>query len=171
MHDDDAVRDDQPFAISSWPAPDLKSAEWAKNYNEIKELGEKNSGKRTPRQTEDARFWLTTGPLATHPLEQQIVIGKGMSVLSNVRFMALSSVVETGTVRAVCEAMGRVCNRSPPPIRRSIKASTQPRSARGPGRIAAFAAGSRVLAAWKSEPMRIRTRTTVTQWIDTAVLI
>jgi hypothetical protein len=99
-----------PFAMTSplqfrpGPPPDLKSAEWAKDYNEIKELGEKNSGRRTPRQTEDARFWLTTGPLATHPLERQIVIGNGMSVLSSARFMALSSVAEADAIQAVYEA-------------------------------------------------------------------
>ena len=99
-----------PFAMESpsqfrpGPPPDLKSAEWANDYNEIKELGEKNSRKRTPQQTEDARFWLTTGPLATHPLERQIVIGKGMSVLSSARFIALSSVAEADAIEAVYEA-------------------------------------------------------------------
>jgi hypothetical protein len=99
-----------PFAMESpsqfrpGPPPDLKSAEWAKDYNEIKELGEKNSTKRTPRQTEDARFWLTTGPLATHPLERQIVLGKSMSPLSSARFMALASVAEADAIQAVFEA-------------------------------------------------------------------
>ena len=99
-----------PFAMESpsqfrpGPPPDLKSAEWANDYNEIKELGEKNSRKRTPQQTEDARFWLTTGPLATHPLERRIVIGKGMSVLSSARFIALSSVAEADAIEAVYEA-------------------------------------------------------------------
>jgi hypothetical protein len=99
-----------PFAMESpsqfrpGPPPDLKSAEWAKDYNETKELGERNSNKRTPRQTEDARFWLTTGPLATHPLERQIVIGKGMSVLSSAHFMALASVAEADAIQAVYEA-------------------------------------------------------------------
>jgi hypothetical protein len=99
-----------PFAMESpsqfrpGPPPDLKSAEWAKDYNEIKELGEKNSRKRTPQQTEDARFWLTTGPLATHPLERQIIIGKGMSVLTSAHFMATLSVAEADAIQAVYEA-------------------------------------------------------------------
>jgi hypothetical protein len=99
-----------PFAMESpsqfrpGPPPDLKSAEWAKDYNEIEELGEKNSKKRTPRQTEDARFWLTTGPLATHPLERQIVNGKNMSALESARFMALASVAEADAIEAVFDA-------------------------------------------------------------------
>src|SRR5262245_31506780 len=58
-----------PFAMTSpsqfRPKPPiaLESEQWAKDYNEIKELGAKNSGKRSPQQTEDARFWLLTGPL------------------------------------------------------------------------------------------------------------
>ena len=43
----------RPFSMTSpsqfrpGPPPDLKSEQWAKDYNEIKELGEKNSTKRT----------------------------------------------------------------------------------------------------------------------------
>jgi hypothetical protein len=95
---------ENPSQFRPGPPPDLKTEEWAKDYNEIEELGEKNSGKRTPRQTEDARFWLTTGPLATHPLERQIVIGKGMSVLSSAHFMALASAAEADAIQAVYEA-------------------------------------------------------------------
>src|SRR5262249_56791334 len=75
----------------SRPAPPiaLESDQWAKDYNEIKELGEKNSSKRSARQTEDARFWLLTGPLSTHPLHRQIAIRKEMSVIDSARFMAV----------------------------------------------------------------------------------
>jgi PAP2 superfamily len=99
-----------PFAMTSpsqfrpGPPVDLKSKQWAEDYNEIKELGEKNSTKRTARQSEDARFWLTTGPLATHPLERQIVVGKNMSVLDSARFMAMVSVAETDAIQSVYEA-------------------------------------------------------------------
>ena len=99
-----------PFAMTSpsqfrpGPPVDLKSEQWAKDYNEIKELGEKHSTKRTARQTEDARFWLTTGPLSTHSLERQIVIGKSMSVLNSARFMAIVSVAEADAIQSVYEA-------------------------------------------------------------------
>jgi hypothetical protein len=93
-----------PWQFRPGPPPELKSAEWAKDYNEIKELGEKNSSKRTPRQTEDARFWLTTGPLAYHPFERQIVTRESMSTLRSARFMALASVAEADAIEAVYEA-------------------------------------------------------------------
>src|SRR4029077_6271663 len=99
-----------PFTMTSpsqfRPKPPiaLKSQQWAKDYNEIKELGEKNNSKRTARQTEDARFWLLTGPLATHPLERQIAISKGMSVIDTARFLALLSAAEEDAMIAVFDA-------------------------------------------------------------------
>jgi hypothetical protein len=86
------------------PPPDLKSDTWAKDYNEIKELGERNSTKRTARQTEDARFWLTTGPAAYHPFERQIALASNLSVLDSARFMALASLAEADAIQAVYEA-------------------------------------------------------------------
>jgi hypothetical protein len=99
-----------PFAMTSpsqfrpGPSVDLKSKQWAADYNEIKELGEKNSTKRTARQTEDVRFWLTTGPLSTHSMERQIVIGKNMSVSDSAHFMAMVSVAEADANQSVYEA-------------------------------------------------------------------
>jgi PAP2 superfamily len=99
-----------PFALTSpaqfrpKPPPSLKSAEWARDYNEIKELGEKNSTKRTARQTEDARFWLLVGPRAYNPLPRQIVIAKNMDLLDSARFMAFFSVAAVDAIIAVFDA-------------------------------------------------------------------
>jgi hypothetical protein len=82
----------------------LASEQWAKDYNEIKELGEKNSSKRSARQTEDARFWLLTGPLSTHPLHRQIAIRKEMSVVDSARFMAVITAAEADALIAVMDA-------------------------------------------------------------------
>src|SRR5215470_6095039 len=99
-----------PFALASpsqfrpKPPPSLKSAEWARDYNEIKDLGAKNSTKRTSRQTEDARFWLVVGPRAANPLPRQIVIAKNMDLLDSARFMALASVAAVDATIAVFDA-------------------------------------------------------------------
>ena len=99
-----------PFALASpsqfqpKPPPSLKSAEWARDYNEIKDLGAKNSTKRTARQTEDARFWLVGGPLAYDQLPRQIVIAKNMDLLNSARFMALFSFATADAVIAVFDA-------------------------------------------------------------------
>ena len=100
----------KPFAMTSpsqfRPKPPiaLESEQWAKDYNEIKELGEKNSGKRSARQTEDARFWLMTGPPSTHPLARQISIQKQMSVIDSARFMAVIAAAEADALIAVLDA-------------------------------------------------------------------
>jgi hypothetical protein len=99
-----------PFAMTSpsqfrpQPPIALESEEWAKDYNQIKELGAKNSSKRSPQQSEDARFWLLTGPLSTHPLARQIAIRKEMSVLDSARFMAVIAAAEADALIAVLDA-------------------------------------------------------------------
>ena len=80
-----------PSQFRAKPPPSLKSAEWARDYNEIKDFGAKNSMQRTAQQTEDARFWLLVGPRAYHPMPRQIVIAKNMGLLDSARFMALFS--------------------------------------------------------------------------------
>jgi hypothetical protein len=99
-----------PFAMTSpdqfrpQPPIALTSEEWAKNYNEMKEVGEKNSTKRTPQQTENALFWLTVVPLSHQPLARQIVVAKNMSVLDSARFMSLVSMAATDALIAVFDA-------------------------------------------------------------------
>ena len=99
-----------PFALASpsqfraKPPPSLKSAEWARDYNEIKELGAKNSTKRTARQTEDARFWLLVGPRAYNPMARQIVTAKNMDLVDSARFMALFSMATVDALIAVFDA-------------------------------------------------------------------
>ena len=100
----------KPFVMTSAsqfrasPPPSLDSDQWAKDYNEIKELGEKNSTKRSARQTEDAKFWLLTGPLSTHPLERQIVVAKNMTVTDSARFLAVIAAAEADAMIAVMDA-------------------------------------------------------------------
>ena len=93
-----------PSQFRAKPPPSLKSAEWARDYNEIKDLGAKNSAKRTAQQTEDARFWLLVGPRAANSLPRQIVIAKHMDVLDGARFMALVSVAAVDAIIAVFDA-------------------------------------------------------------------
>jgi hypothetical protein len=72
--------------------------------NEIRELGAKNSNKRSPQQTEDARFWLLTGPLSTHPLSRQIAIRREMSIIDSARFMTVITAAEADAAIAVMDA-------------------------------------------------------------------
>ena len=100
----------QPFAMKSpsqfRPPPPvaLTSEQWTRDYNEMKDIGEKNSAKRTPRQTENARFWLTVIPGSNQPLARQVAISKNLSVVDSARFMALVAMAEMDAAIAVFDA-------------------------------------------------------------------
>ena len=99
-----------PWAMTSpsqfRPPPPIAliSEQWAKDYNEIKDLGEKNSTRRTPRQTEDALFWVTGGPTIYQPIPRQIVISRNMSVVDSARFMAVVATAQSDAIIAVFDA-------------------------------------------------------------------
>jgi hypothetical protein len=100
----------RPFAMTGpsqfRPAPPiaLTSKEWANDYNEMKDFGGKDSSKRTARQTEDARFWLTVAPGSNQPLLRQIAVKKNMSVVDAARFMALATMAQMDAAIAVFDA-------------------------------------------------------------------
>ena len=100
----------KPFAMTTasqfrpGPPVSLESKEWATDYNEIKDYGGKTSAKRSPQQTETARFWLMVGPPAYHPFVRQLVTAKQMSVGDSARFMALAAVGLNDALIAVFDA-------------------------------------------------------------------
>jgi hypothetical protein len=100
----------KPFALTSAtqfrPQPPIALAgeQWAADYNEIKDLGGKTSAKRSARQTEDARFWLITGPQSTDPIARQLVALRKMSLVDSARFMALTAVALADAYIAVMDA-------------------------------------------------------------------
>jgi len=100
----------KPFAMTSpsqfrpQPPIPLAGEEWAADYNEIRNLGGKNSIKRTARQSEDGRFWLITGPASYYPIVRQLVVAKKMDVIDSARFMALASTAAADAYIAVFDA-------------------------------------------------------------------
>jgi hypothetical protein len=100
----------KPFALTTAsqfrpdPPISLSSKEWATDYDEIKDYGGKTSAKRSPQQTEIARFWLMVGPPAYHPFVRQLVTAKQMSVGDSARFMALAAVGLNDALIAVFDA-------------------------------------------------------------------
>lgn len=100
----------KPFALKSadevrpGPPPALTSKAWADDYNEIKELGSRNSVKRSARQTEDARFWLATDWRVYYPVIKQVASKRNLSLLDSARFSALAVVARTDAVIAVFDA-------------------------------------------------------------------
>jgi len=98
-----------PFAMTTGsqfrPVPPLSldGAEWARDYNEIKDYGGQNSTKRTSQQTETARFWIN--PLTGYqPFLRQLVAAKQMDVADSARFMALAVVGLNDAIIAVLDA-------------------------------------------------------------------
>jgi hypothetical protein len=100
----------KPFAMASpsqfRPGPPiaLDSKEWATDFNEIKDSGGHKSAQRTAQQTETARFWLVSGPVAYHPFLRQLVTAKQMGVVESARFMALAGIAINDALIAVLDA-------------------------------------------------------------------
>jgi hypothetical protein len=96
----------------------LGSEQWAADYNEIKDFGGKASTRRSARQTEDARFWLITGPVAYHPIARQLVVSRKMDVMDSARFMALVAMAEADAYIAVMESYRQILVTAGPVRRR-----------------------------------------------------
>jgi hypothetical protein len=100
----------RPFALKSPdqvrpPAPyALTSAEWAKDFNEIKALGAKTGSTRNAEQTDIARFWQLTGPATYNPVARQLAAAKNLDLLDTARLFALSSIATADAAIAVFDA-------------------------------------------------------------------
>jgi len=86
------------------PPPELTSALWARDYNEIKAMGARTGSQRTPEQTDIARFWTTTGPAVYFPLARSVTGQPGREVTRNARFLAAFAQVGVDAIDAVFDA-------------------------------------------------------------------
>lgn len=86
------------------PPPALKSAEYAKDYNEIKAIGEKGSTTRTPEQTAIVQFWEATGPGIYHGLARSVAVAPGREITQNARLLAVTAQVLDDAMIAVFDA-------------------------------------------------------------------
>jgi len=100
----------KPFSLKSGnqlrpPAPySLKSAQWAKDFNEVKRMGAKAGSGRTAEQTDIARFWELTGPATYNPVVRQLSVAKGLDILDNARLFALFSMATADASIAIFDA-------------------------------------------------------------------
>jgi len=86
------------------PPPALSSEVWARDYNEIKAVGGKNSTTRTPAQTEIARFWEATVPTIYYPVARSVANAPGREVTQNARLLALTGQAMDDALMAVFDA-------------------------------------------------------------------
>jgi hypothetical protein len=96
-----------PDQFRPGPPPALTSAVWARDYNEIKAVGGKNSTTRTAAQTESARFWETTAPTIYYPLARSVANMPGREVTQNARLLALTGEAMDDAMIAVFDAKYR----------------------------------------------------------------
>ena len=81
------------------PPPDLKSELWARDYNEIKAIGRRDSTTRTKDQTDVARFWEVTGATIYQGLIRSVIDTAGRDVTKNARvLMAVTQAIDDAMI-------------------------------------------------------------------------
>lgn len=90
-----------PSQFRPEPPPALTSATWTRDYNEIKVIGARASGKRTPEQTEAARFWTAVGVVTWNPIVRSLATSKPRSLGQNARLFALVNMAASDAFVAV----------------------------------------------------------------------
>jgi hypothetical protein len=86
------------------PPPSLTSDIWARDYNEIKAVGSRNSTQRTPEQTAIARFWEATAPAVYWPVARSVAGTPGRDVTDNARLFAVAAMAMDDALIAVFDA-------------------------------------------------------------------
>jgi hypothetical protein len=71
--------------------PALGSAQWAREFDEVKRLGHRTSKERTPEQTEAARFWEYSLPAIYHGVLRSVALQPGRDVVRNARLFAVAA--------------------------------------------------------------------------------
>jgi hypothetical protein len=100
----------KPFALQSvsqfrpGPPPALDSPQWARDYNETKELGAAKSTKRTAWQTETGRFWVLSGALAWNEAARELLASKPLPLTESARLFAHLNIALTDAFLAIFDA-------------------------------------------------------------------
>jgi hypothetical protein len=88
-------------AVRPGPPPALTSERWARDLDEVRRLGERNSRERTPVQTLMARYRITPNMM---PSLRLIADAPGRTAVQNARMFALMSMISDDTFMATAEA-------------------------------------------------------------------
>jgi hypothetical protein len=84
--------------------PRLSSREWAREYNEVKEIGSRTSTTRTPEQTLAARFWGEPPIQQAHGSYRRFIIDHELDIVDASRFMGMTTVVAADALIACFDA-------------------------------------------------------------------
>lgn len=86
------------------PPPALTSATWARDYQEIKALGARDSTQRSAEQTEIGRFWDYSLPAVYHGVVRSVALQPGRDLLANARLFATVAQAMDDALIAVMDA-------------------------------------------------------------------
>jgi hypothetical protein len=86
------------------PPPALGSAQWARDFNEVKAVGSKASTQRTPEQTEAAKFWEYSLPPIYFGVVKSVAQAPGRTVAQNARLYAAAGQAMDDALIAVMDA-------------------------------------------------------------------
>jgi hypothetical protein len=93
-----------PSEFRPGPPPELGSALWTRDYNEIKAVGGRTSTQRTAEQTEIALFWEATLPAIYHGLVRSVATRPGREITQNARLFAAVTQAQDDALIAVFDA-------------------------------------------------------------------
>jgi hypothetical protein len=79
----------EPLAIPTRWSAALRSRRYARDYNEVKELGSLTSATRTAEQTEIARFWLASPAAIWNGVARQLIQAHALDLSAAARALAL----------------------------------------------------------------------------------
>src|SRR4030095_450805 len=84
--------------------PDLTSERYARDMNEVKELGALNSATRTAAQTDIAKFWLASAGVIWNGVLRQVALGLALDESEAARDFALMNVAGADAAIACWDA-------------------------------------------------------------------
>lgn len=84
--------------------PTLTSATWARDYNEMRAYGGRESGVRTPEQTGIGRFWDYSLPAIYHGVVRSVALQPGRGPLENAKLFATVAQAMDDALIAVFDA-------------------------------------------------------------------
>ena len=94
----------KPDQFRPGPPPNLASNEWAREFNEVKDIGRSNSAIRTAEQSDVARFWSTNAVVQYNDAFVQIVQKRGLDVVQAARLFAMGNLVGADSLIACFDA-------------------------------------------------------------------
>lgn len=92
---------DRADSIRPAPPPPLSSERWARDYEEIRRLGGKDSKERTPHQTLMARYRISPNLMPAYRL---VADAPGRSPVQNARMFAMLGMINDDAILAVSDA-------------------------------------------------------------------